>query len=808
MLSKRTVLYSALTAFSFGLPGQALAQLEEVIVTARKKSESIQSTPVAVTALTEEMLLEQQVVAIGDLKRTAPNLSIMEGGTGSAALVFVAIRGNAQTAPNAAADPAVGTYIDGIYFARPTGGNLDLFDVQRAEVLRGPQGTLFGRNTTGGALNIYTNQPVGEFEGYIRGEVGNYNHKRIEGVLNVPLDGDQLAARLAVRYNERDGYGDYRGYSDPGGFVWEGLDEEGSKIKENVYARGTLLWAPEDSNFQATLSGWYSNYEDTGQRTEVQGINQAFVAGPFTVGQVLAQIGFNPDTFLAQQKAGDAYWNADNSTTNPVFNDKELREPGSGNETQGFYLNLEAEFGDYQVKSLTSFHETLSTGTVDLDGTPINFLTFASEWDQSQFSQELQIGSTWGDNLDWIAGAYYMQEDSDGISRSRAFGVFGQLFAPGAPVDAITAIGSGTNTENVNTSAGVFIQSNYSFSEELRLTTGLRWTWDNREITRMPNRAEVSIFNPDPAANCLLPEANRDNPNVCKQVEDVDFDYPAWIVSLDYQASDDLFMYAKTSGASMAGGWNVRGLEAPAFDPEDIMDVEVGFKLDMLEGTLRLNTALFYMWADDQQRIVNEFNDGTLTQFVRNASSSESYGAEFELTWLPWEGMTLAANLSFLESEYDDYEVIEGITTGDNAGQSVVVDHSGENAPHAPEMTWSLSATQFVQTSVGELSLHADYAWVDDTYFQDNTVRPGEGAALQQAQREEQGFNALPDYGVFNAMAELTSNDEHWTFTLWGKNLADEEYYTGVSNFYTAFGTASWYWGAPRTYGAAVKYSW
>jgi iron complex outermembrane recepter protein len=822
MSFKRSAIYTTLSAICLGTPIQSIAQgesmvLEEVIVTARKREEAIQTTPVAVTALNQDMLFQAQVVEIADLRRTAPNLSIMSGGTGSSALVFLSIRGNAQNAPNAAADAAVGTYIDGVYFARPTGGNLEMFDVRQAEILRGPQGTLFGRNTTGGAINVYTNDPTGEFDGYVKADVGNYDYYRVEGVVNAPIMGDELAARVAVRYSERgEGYGEYKGYSDPNGFVFEGLNQDGSEIDENTFARGKLLWQPADSNFSANLGGWYTKYEDTGQRTEVQGFNTAFKAGPFTLAQLAGASGFDPDNFISQQSPNDTYWNVDNtSLDNPIYNDsKGLKKPESSNENKGGMLTLDFEFGEYFLKSITAYHETESTGTVDLDGTPLNLLTFNSVWDQDQWSQEFQLSSSWGD-LDWITGLYYFEEDSKGKARSRAFGAFADAgflgpLPPGIDIEALLPVGVNTSTKNDNTSTGVFFQGNYNFTEALRVTAGLRWTWDERDIERTPETPETSSFNPDPLANCTVPEEDRDNPNKCLQTQDEDFDYPAWVVSLDYQYSDDLFLYAKTSGASMAGGWNVRGVQAPSFDPEDVVDVEVGFKADMLDGTLRLNTALFYMWAEDQQRIINEFVQETasITQYTRNAAESTIGGAEVELTWLPWQGMTITSSLAWLDSEYDNYDVDELMTSGPMAGEIVSVDHSGENAPHAPEYTVGIGATQILDSSWGEWELHGDYYWVDDTWFQDNTVFPQEGEEVQQQQRKSQEFNAIPSYGLFNAMVTLRTHDENWEFNIWGKNLADEEYYTNVSNFYTAFGAAMWYWGAPRTYGASIRYNW
>jgi iron complex outermembrane recepter protein len=821
MSFKRTAIYSTLSAICLGAPIQSMAQgpamLEEVVVTARKKEESLQSTPVAVTALSEDMMYTMQVTEIGDLRRTTPNLSILQGGTGSSALVFTSIRGAGQVAPGGGADAAVGTYIDGVYYARPTGGNLNMLDVAQAEILRGPQGTLFGRNTTGGALNIVTNNPTGEFDGYIAGEVGNYSRYQGEAVINVPIMGQELAARVAVRYTERDGYGDYKPYSDSNGFYWEGLNQEGGKVDEDTNVRGKILWAPSDSTFQLLVGGWYGKIEDTGQRTQVQAINSNFGLGPLgTTGSLFAAAGFDPNNFISQQKEGDAYWNMDNTSGAKAdeFDDGPLSKPESSNENKGGFIDFSIELGDYFLKSITAYGENTSTGAVDLDGTPLNLLTFNSIWDQDQWSQEFQLSSSWGE-LDWIAGAYYFTEDSSELSRSRAFGALNEYLLTAFPLEVVAPVNAGSDSDFTNESAGAFFQGNYELTDALRVTAGFRYTWDTRDVTFQGLAPENGgVYDPTlgGTGNCVVLNAGGqvDNPGTCKKSDSADFDYPAWILSLDYQVSDGMFVYAKTSGASMSGGWNVRATVVPAFEPEDVYDVEVGFKSDFLDNTMRLNGAFFYMWADDQQRTVNEWDSVTqsTTQYVRNASSSESYGGELEFSWAPWEGMTISSSLAYLDSEYQDYDIVEGITTGPNAGQSVVVDHSNENAPLAPEWTASIAATQFFQTGMGELELHLDYSWVDDTWFADSTVVPGESEEVQAYQREGQAYWAIPSYGLLNGLVRLRTNDEHWELTVWGRNLADEEYFTGVANFYSAFGTANWFEGDPRTYGATVRYNW
>lgn len=826
MRFKRNLTYTSLALAIASVATPALAQIEEVVVTARKTSESLQVTPVAVTALNEVMLEKAQVTELSDLQRTAPSLSIMSGGTGSSALIYVAIRGNAQVSPSGGTDPAVATYVDGVYLARPTGGNVDMFDVSQAEVLRGPQGTLFGRNTTGGALNIKTNDPTGDFEGYVKGEVGNYNHKKVELVVNVPIMGEELASRFAVRYNDRDGYGDYKGYTDPNGFSYDGLNQEAADVEKNIYARGKFKWVPADAAFDATLGFDYSDFEDNGQRTELMAFNPAGAGG--LVGAIAGVAGFNADNFIAQQNFDDAYWNMDNSSTLPQYAaDPRLSKPSSTNEGMGIYLDINAEFGEVDFKSITAYREATSSGAVDLDGTPLQLLTFYSEWDQDQISQEFQFSGQVNNDLDWITGLYYFSEDSGDFSTNRfgggdllnALPAIGVPVAPGTPLayefplvgDAATL--STNDAVHSNQSYGGFAQANYSFTDKLRGTIGYRYTFDKRETkiySQDPESGQPGSGLPGvPPAGCKIEVDDRDNGVDCKRTQTARFEYPAWVVSMDYQATENLFLYAKTSGASMAGGWNFRSSSNPAFDPEQVKDIEVGFKSDLFDGQVRLNGAFFYMKASDQQRLINIAEGTTPVQFIRNAGKSTAKGAEFEFTWLPWDGMVINSSVALLDMEYDKYESEEALSAGSsNPGAIVTLDRTSENAPHAPEYTFSIGATQTFVTGLGEVDVHVDYYRVDETWFQDSTVNPQESAAVQASQEIEKKYNSVPAYDLINAQVTLRTDDGHWEGALWGKNLADEEYYTSVGNFWNAFGTALRYKGDPRTFGASVRYNW
>lgn len=535
--------------------------IEEVMVTARRTVESIQTTPVAVTALGSEALKTAQVQTIADLSRTTPNLNISTGGGGPASLVFLSIRGQTQGQPSTSADPAVATYIDGVYYARPTGGDLDLFDVAQAEVLRGPQGTLFGRNTTGGAINVQTNDPTQDFEALVQTGVGNLGKRQFQSMVNVPLIDDELAARLVFRYLEDEGYSQFERLG----------NRNAGDVDSNYAGRLKMRWAPEDKPFWAVLAADYSEFRSNGQATTTLAMNPDLdLGGGFTTGMALGLVGFDPAPFLTT---------GSNFRTNYGYDDTGfgLDEPHEENSSRGASVTVNVELGDIEFKSITAYRENVTDNTLDLDGLPINLVSFRSSYDQQQFSQEFQFSGSI-DKIDWIAGAMYFREESEEFAESRSF----SFLNPAAP------LGRGTSGDTENTSMGVFGQLNYQLTDKLRATAGYRYTRDRREIVRHPLIDVTS-------GQCAIPAANRDVPGgACDQSQAVNFDYPSWLLSIDYQLDEDILLYAKTSGAAMAGGWNLRGNFAPAFSPEKVRDVEGGIKADLLDRRLRTNLAVFH----------------------------------------------------------------------------------------------------------------------------------------------------------------------------------------------------------------------
>ncbi len=791
------------------------SQLQEIVVTARRTSEALQTTPVAVTAFNNQALLQRQVTEVTDLARATPSLSVGTGGTGPASIVYLAIRGQAQNSPNSFSDAAVGIYIDGVYVARPIVGNLGFLDPGSAEVLRGPQGTLFGRNTTGGALNLTTARPTDKFEGYIKGGLGNYDSRVIEGVVNIPIT-DELQTRFAARYNER------------GGLIKNRFGPDQAAIKGEYYIRGSVRWEPTSLPLTLDVIGDYTHYVDTGNATATAAINPTGPLASFYGISLGVQTGRIPGTTpiplgpgisvpastFANFNYGPAgpitqYINSEFATDaqKATLLSKNWRETyGFPNQTGFDFVdrgrnynqagsvsgNLSVDLGDVTVKSITGYRKSRSASNLNLTGTQTGGGAFLSQYRQHQFSEELQVSGDIG-KLQYIAGAIYFREAGDEFSKSAIF--------YNTPIAAYAdSLGN-----FISTSKGLFAQVNYSLTDKLRLTGGIRYTWDDRKIDRHGFN-NWNTANPICAVGATTGLPLSAGP--CSEKASAKFDYPAWTAGADYKIDDGIFVYVKTSGASNSGGFNNRPVPAPytkSFQPEDVRDVEGGFKGEFFNHRVRTNIAVFHAWQNNVQRIINAtFVDAggatRLTQFVSNAGKARTYGLEFEGTVVPWEGADISGSFAYLHAQYKSGSRFENQLVN---GAIVAVDRSGEPITQAPKYTANISGTQKFEMDAGTLSLHGDWAYVSGRFFDYFTTGdPTATAAVAAANKS----SFIKGYSLFSAQASFALHEPQLEFTIWGKNLANQAYYTNVFNSYTGIGSTLQFQGMPRTFGGTVAY--
>jgi iron complex outermembrane receptor protein len=810
---------AVLPAMTIGMPAfaqsasdEGASGIEEIIVTARKTSESLQTTPVAVSAISGEALADQQIVGIQQLQATTPNLTFSSAvAQPGSSTVF--IRGQGSSDGLIAIDQAVGVYVDGVYAARSTGGATDLFDVERVEVLRGPQGTLFGRNTTGGAINIIANKPSDEFEGSMRFDYGNYDTRLAQGVLNVPF-GSGVAFRAAYQHREHGGYGRTVTLNRPLGDL------------KSDYARFTFGIEPEGSKFSALISGDFSKFSNSG---ELIGLKSYSAPNAFAPTELLAAAcgtqaipaGLPAATagFLGGLKAGaiplcptlatrpgpiSTYVYGQNGNTN-IYRTFGNTPSYGKSDSYGASSVLQYEFSDAAVlKSTTAWRGVELESRTDNDGTPYTLTGGLVEIpgryagrpgnaiEQDQFSQELQLSGDIG-QVQYILGGFYFVEN--GTDRSDSGSLF-PLSPSVATVDGIVR----------NKSLAGYGQIIFNVTESVRVTGGLRYTKDDRSLvirnrdTNLLTGAVTSSLGT--VADGLL---DGDTSDPFRASFQRSYNYWSYLVSVDWQANDDVFLYAKTSRSQRSGGLNTRavfgvgGLPV-SFAPEVVSDYEVGAKVDFFDRRVRLNLAVFNSDVDNVQRNLAGAVGTRLVGGAANAAKARIRGLEAELTVAPTDGLTLGANLGYTDAMYKRFINVDG------------ADFSGGKFPYTPEVTLGVFGDYSMDVGAGTIKLHADYSWRSETYHTALAASTGQRVGRTQAEidvisRNLQNTAKLPSYGLLNARIAFQLDDPNLEFALYARNIAKEKYFTrylAVENTPLAF--TSYMPGDPRTYGASVTF--
>lgn len=398
--------------------------IEDIVVTARRTEESLQTTPIAVTALGSEALAVAKVENVVDLQRTAPGLVIGRGSAGSDGIVFVAIRGQGNLQPILANDPAVATYIDGVYIPRPSTGMTDIQDIQRLEVLRGPQGTLFGRNTTGGAINIISADPTDEFSGVVKAEYGKYDNLGLQATVNAPI-AEGLAVRVSGAIRDREGYG------------FNPVNDRRFSDTNNKFLRGKLRY--EGAGYDVTLTADWNKTRNHGQQLALQKFNAAIVPDPFEAGLTAALL--TKAKWWQNQGTGTAA-NPGAAALTPEARALYGVNPFNELEVYGFSGTVNVDVGDMKLKSITAYRHSMNYGLVDTDGSVVPLLSTVAGSSSYYISQELQLSGDITDSLSFIAGAYFGKEDGVEFSRSQ---IFGSLIRD-------------SNADVTNKTAGVFAQ--------------------------------------------------------------------------------------------------------------------------------------------------------------------------------------------------------------------------------------------------------------------------------------------------------------------------------------------------------------
>jgi iron complex outermembrane receptor protein len=768
--------FAALLALS-AMPRAASAQqaaapeaeaetLEAIVVTARRREESLQDTPVAVTALSAEALQRQQIISTTDLDKVAPNLQFHSYGTltgnNSAAQVFV--RGIGQTDATAAVDPGVGIYIDDVYMGRSVGGAMDFRDIASVQILRGPQGTLFGRNTIGGAVLLTTNAPGDDAGNSVRVGVGSDSLYELYGAFDIPLS-DTWSARMSLGGRQREGY------------VTRSFDGE-DLGDENMYTgQLAVRWKPSDA-LEFTLRADYTNEDENGSPFVFQSMNEAatFVGAASIAAGCPNILDPLPPPLLVgplddPRCGNDAQYQGE-------FTNGGTYTASSTLENRGVSLVAEWEVNDtLAFKSITADRRLNWTGTRDADNTPLLILHTNYTSESEQFSQELQAVVD-GERLDGVVGVYYFDEDS-----------FDRLLVPlGNP-------GTSYDTQRVSMDAkakAAFTEWSFKFTDAFSVSAGVRYTDETKGLqatmfnvapaTRAEPPAPTALCpfaGPPPTqTNCLFLTTNR---------FEREFTATTKSANAQYRFNEQAMAYLSWSEGFKSGGFNQRYNAAPpgnapiSFEPETAETWEVGVKLDPTD-TLRVNVAAF---SSDYDNIQMTYRLGVVP-LLFNAGVASIDGAEVEMEFAPTDEFRLDASLGYLDAKFDS------ITPPPPFGPVTPTATAtlDSRLPFTPEFMGHLGLSYDFTVGNWQLTPRADVSYTADQFFD-------AGNSVEIAQTE--------DITLVNASLSLGSADDKWLFVLSGVNLTDELYpVAGTSSLTTASGYSEIIYARPRSYSLSV----
>ena len=737
----------------------AVAQLEEVIVTAQKRSESLQDIPVSIYAYDTQAIENMRIIDAQDIGMTSPSLQMPAYPTSSNNLaLFIRGIGNADSVV-ITKDPTVGLYYDGVYAARSSGLLADLAELERVEILRGPQGTLYGRNTTAGAVNFISAKPTGELGFKQTLGAGNFDSWRSTTHLNLPKTAG-VSAKLTAAFSDRDGWVENSGPNQV-----PGLDYTDFYKKENEGYRAALRFDGIDN----LLVDYSFDYSDM---TTAPGYFQ--YAGPTG--------GLSP-----------AYAPITDSFTSRL---KETRTPTGGGKYAYYLPDTETKVEGHNLTISYEINENLSlksiTGYRNLDDDASqNFtqsfgstgsLEVYTRTDDDQFSQELQLVGS-GERLKYVGGLYYYDENGDQTERQyldRAtvdqYGVIAldlTNFPPTPCSDGSTSdpfcsdftafyplyLGEFTVKTDIETWAG-FGQATWTpniLDDRLALTAGARYTSDKRDATRTNDGLLWNTRAPGKSSS--------------------DKDKVDYTAVADYSWSEDISTYAKFATGFRSGGSSRLGqnFDQP-FDQETVKSYELGWKSELMDRHLRLNSAVFYMEVDDiiLDYLPDPVNDPGAVE-VFNSGTADIWGVEIDMQAAITDRFLLSFNYAYLDYEINDAIFPDG---SDQTDTTELV--------WAPENAYSVSADYGLPISAGQLGFHLDYAWQGSQFALANT---------------DDGKVEVGSFGLLNgrvSLADVNMFVGKWQFALWGKNLADRD---DVN--YLIGATAQTYL-QPRTYGAEL----
>ena len=730
--------------------------IEEIIVTAQKREESLQDTPVAVTAFTSTALEDRGFDDISELADFTPNLVFDTtspiSGLSSGAIVF--IRGIGNSDFSLTTDPGVGIYVDGVYMSRSAGGVLDVLDIERIEVLRGPQGTLFGRNTMGGAVNITARKPGNELCGQVSVTGGNFERRDLRASVDIPI-ADRLRATLAVSEKNRDGFVDRV-------LIGDRLGDD------NEFAfRGVVLFEPTDSlDFQLSIDRTEIDEQSAGSTLN------GFTPGAGTVGYALATFG---DIGAGLADLAQYITNGEDDVTYATG------VTGTELDLDGVSFVGNYHGAAFDLKYTFAFRQTEGGFNRDPDNSPHAITeTLNPEYDHQQTTHELQLtGTAFGERLTYVAGLYAFDEKGTD-------NVYVPVFLP-TPDLAVGFPAAIHNLADVdNDSQAAYLQLTWDLSDIFSITGGVRHTEDDKEFVYTQYIAADLDGNPLPFFPGAVTETGGFRPGLLPIVGngsgavDDTFKETTFKFGVDAHLPDGTLIYYSFSQGFKSGGFVLRYVEsvpqARTFDPELLDTHGIGVKWQGFDDRVRLNAAAF---LSDYQEVQVTFFDSLGGPVTANSGSVDIAGLELELTALVTANLRIDLGYGYLDADYDEINPI--------AGLSLTIDESAKLV-NAPAHSFNAGVEYSVPWQANEVAFRLDYAYTDDV-FNDSQNSP---------------FLFQKAYDILNASLRF-SMGESMDIVAFVENLTDERYIeSGDSNFGLGFHEANY--NRPREYGLTVRY--
>lgn len=713
--------------------------LEEVIVTATKRAESLQNIAVTVTAFGAEAIQDAEIHNAMDLSVLTPSLSITVNTNPFNARMNIRGIGTAQNDP--ALEPSVGLFVDGVFLGRTGLGMSDLVDIERIEVLQGPQGTLYGKNTNAGAISVITKKPnMEDFEAHISATAGDYSLQRFQGSVSGPIS-NSTAFRLTGSLHKRDGY-----YDNSGGDDLNDVDDWN--------LRGKLLWTPTDTMEVLFTAAHVERDTTCCAADSIQNDS---------VNQELANQNL-------QQDKNDPY---DFEVGVSVDSRFDL-------ESDLLSLNINYDLDSGSLVSITSWNDYDYSTSQDADRSELDVFNIVNDGlSGDSFSQELRFSSSFGEAIDYQVGLfYYDQTTKQGGETPFAF--LGEDFLTIAgqqplglpvPLEFVAQPGDSVRFDHKlkTETIAVFSQATWHIGETWHLKAGLRWNDEEKDadlFTEIQSTAPLFLATGQALLNGVTTPIDA---NLDRTSDDVN-----WLLSLSKDAGEDTMLFATVATGSKSGGFNtVSGQpEDREFDDEDTTNYEVGVKSTLLDSRLRINATAFYTEIDDYQS-QQQLESGAGT-FVSNFGAIETSGMDVHLDALPLPNLSLTIGLLYMHK----YEITDG-------------PNDGLELPFTGEYSGNISATYVLPVAKGNAFLRADYSYMDDH-------------STNSASSDELRSTDFDDREQLNL--KLGWRNDQWDFSVWGKNLTDDEYASRTTVRFPFSGMDAFFLAPPRTYGVTLRY--